>query len=99
MTDKKDPGKTTMPENRFVQGTNCQYHVLTPVDNNGDWINEKDGPMPPPKYTDTELFPFVGDCLKKGAAVTLNAGIYQEGRISPETLKQFSRLSTYLAQQ
>lgn len=96
LTDKTDPDRS-IPASRYAPGTKCQFHMLTPVDNNGDWINEKDGPMPLPKYSDTELFQFVGDCVKAGAAVTLNAGIYQDGRISHETLMQFNRLSGYLS--
>lgn len=95
ITDKTDPNRS-IPASRYASGTTCQFHVLTPIDNNGNWINEKDGPMPPPKYSDAELFPFVSDCVRSGAAVTLNVGIYQEGHISQETAKQLSRLTDYL---
>jgi len=93
LTDKTDPDKTIMPAGRFVPGTRCQFHALMPIDNHGDWINEKDGPMTAPKYSDAELFPFVQDCRKAGGALTLNVGIYQEGNISQETLLQLHRLS------
>jgi hypothetical protein len=98
LTDKTDPSRSIAPAH-YAPGTKCQFHALMPIDNNGDWINEKDGPMPPPKYADTTLFPFVHDCLKAGAAVTLNAGIYQDGRIAKTTLEQFSRLSQHLSSQ
>lgn len=98
ITDKADPNKS-IPARRYAPGTKCQFHVLFPIDNKGEWINEKDGPMPPPKYSDAELFPFMDNCLKAGAAVTLNAGIYQDGRISEETLMQFSRMTDHLALQ
>jgi hypothetical protein len=96
LTDKTDPDRS-IPASRYAPGTTCQFHVLTPIDNNGNWINEKDGPMPPPKYSDAELFPFVSDCVEAGAAVTLNVGVYQDGRISQETLKQLNRMAGYLA--
>ncbi len=98
ITDKTDPNKS-IPARRYAPGTKCQFHVLFPIDNKGEWINEKDGPMAPPKYSDAELFPFMSNCLKAGAAVTLNAGIYQDGRIGQETLMQFSRLSDHLVLQ
>jgi len=93
--DTTDPARSLSPS-RYAPGTACQFHVLMPIDNNGDWINEKDGPMPPPKYTDAELFPFVRDCIRAGAAVTLNVGVYQEGRMSTATLQQLSRMRKYL---
>ena len=87
-----------MPVGRFVEGTKCQFHVQTPIDCNGNWWHENSGPIPPPKYTDEELFPVVRNCLQTGGTVTLNVGIYQEGNISKETLAQLKRLSLDLKQ-
>jgi hypothetical protein len=64
-----------------------------PIDNHGNWINDKDGPLPPPKYSDEELFPFVQSCVKAGAALTMNVGVYQDGRMGKETLEQFRRMA------
>lgn len=86
----------TMPDDRFVKGTRCQFHVQTPIDCDGNWWNSKPGPMPPPKYRDEELFPVVRQVLKVGGTVTLNVGIYQEGHISEPTLAQLQRLNRLL---
>jgi hypothetical protein len=86
----------TMPSGRFVEGTECQFHVQTPIDCNGNWWHENPGSMPPPKYADEDLFPVVRNCLQTGGTVTLNVGIYQEGNISTATLSQLKRLNTSL---
>ncbi len=96
LTNKKDPN-SSIPPAHYAPGTTCQFHVLTPIDNNGDWINEKDGLMPPPKYSDEVLFPFVASCIKARAAVTLNVGIYQDGHLSQSTLAQLNRMSHHLS--
>lgn len=83
-----------LPESRFVGQTACQWHALVPID--CAWFHVKVGPMDPPRYSDLELFSFVRNCLEKGGAVTLNAGIYQEGRLGAETAAQLSRLSRCL---
>ena len=41
-----------------------------------------------PLFTDEQLADYVMDCNRKGAAVTMNIGVYQDGTPSPETLKQ-----------
>ena len=95
LNDKADR-KRSIPPLHFAEGTNCQFHVLMPIDNNGDWINNKDGEMPPPKYPDAELFEFVKSCTRAGCGVTLNVGIYQDGRLSQGTLEQLRRMKNYL---
>lgn len=92
LTDKHDPDRS-IPPRRYAEGTKCQFHVLTPIDNHGNWINEKNGPLPPPKYSDEELFPFVRSCVKAGAGVTMNVGLYQDGRMGKETLEQLKRMT------
>ena len=52
------------------------------------------GPMPPPKYSDADLFRFVKSCKAVGGAVTLNVGIYQEGHMAPASVAQLGRLAT-----
>ena len=92
VTDKNDPDHS-IPPRRYAEGTKCQFHILMPIDNHGNWINDKDGPLPPPKYSDEELFPFIQSCVKAGAALTMNVGIYQDGRMGKETLEQLRRMA------
>ena len=48
--------------------------------------------MEPPVYSDNDLIKFVNDFTKTGGAVTLNVGIFQEGRLGNETVKQLENL-------
>lgn len=91
-----EPTWSFLPTVRFVAGTKCQFHVLMPIDCEGHWENVKPGPMPPPRYSDEELFPPVRHCLNVGGTVTPNVGIYQEGHISATTLAQLKRLRNTL---
>ena len=72
-------GQLWLPKSRFLEGTACQWHALVPID--CMWMHTGPGPIPPPKYTDADLFRFVKDCRSVGGAVTLNVGIYQEGHL------------------
>jgi hypothetical protein len=54
------------------------------------------GPMEPPIYSDDELTGFLSNCLKVGGAVTLNVGIYLEGYLGQETVRQLARISRRL---
>jgi hypothetical protein len=83
-----------LPKSRFVEGTECQWHALVPID--CFWGHSVPGPMEPPKYSDEDLFGFVKNCKAVGGAVTLNVGIYQEGPIGEKTLAQLRRLSDAL---
>jgi hypothetical protein len=86
-----------LPKSRFVEGTSCQWHALVPID--CQWANEGPGPMPPPKYSDDDLFRFVKNCKAVGGAVTLNVGVYQEGGVAPASVAQLSRLAAVLGKQ
>ena len=86
---------TNMPEERFVPGTRCQWHVLTSTD--CFWGHNQPGPMEPPQYSDEELIGFVRACRAVQGAVTLNVGIYQEGHIAGATLAQLRRLSAAMS--
>ena len=92
----EEPTFTTLPSSRFVKGTQCQYHVMLPIDCNKDWMHNTPGKMPAPSYTDEELFNAVLNVLKIGGTVTLNVGIYQEGYINDETLQQLQRLNNFI---
>jgi hypothetical protein len=48
--------------------------------------------MEPPVYSDEQLQQFVKNYTRIGGAVTLNAGIFQEGHIGKLTLKQLQQL-------
>jgi hypothetical protein len=52
----------------------------------------KSAPMEPPLYRDEELGRFLSSCLAVGGAVTFNVGIYQEGHLGEETVKQIARI-------
>jgi hypothetical protein len=82
------------PKSGFAEGTTCQWHTLVPID--CEWIYGGPGPMPPPKYTDADLFRFVKRCKAVKGAVTLNVGIYQEGKMAPASVSQLSRLAVAL---
>src|SRR5208337_896616 len=81
-----------LPKSRFVEGTACQWHALVPID--CMWMHGGPGPIPPPKYSDNDLFRFVKSCKAVGGAVTLNVGIYQEGHMAPASVAQLGRMAT-----
>lgn len=53
---------------------------------------ERPAPMPEPVYPDDLLFDLVGRLIDMGGAVTLNAGIYADGRLGAATCDQLARL-------
>lgn len=83
-----------LPKTRFVEGTQCQWHALVPID--CFWMHSQPGEMEPLLYTDEDLFAFVLRCRAVGGAVTLNVGIYQEGLIGEDALLQLQRLRSCL---
>ncbi len=90
------PVSLVLPTGRFVEGTDCQWHGLLPIDCPWGYSPEATGPMDPPKYSDADLFSFVRQCLQVGGGVTLNVGIYQEGHMPAATLQQLSRMRSAL---
>jgi hypothetical protein len=108
---KEEEPRLFIPEHAYVEGTQCLYHALVPIDaywaHCNPWlailnvpfipvIPKNQDEMEPPLYTDKDLFKFVGDFTKAGGAVTLNVGIFQEGRLGKETVKQLEKLSESL---
>jgi hypothetical protein len=101
-----------MPTTAYVNGTQCLFHSLLPIDVNWghsnpwpDWTSipfkpvypKKQDEMQLPVYSDTHLQNFVKDFTKVGGAVTLNVGIFQEGHFGSETVKQLKRLKNVLS--
>ncbi|MCC6416373.1 MAG: hypothetical protein IT582_10735 [Opitutaceae bacterium] len=85
-----------LPTDRFVPGTTCQWHGLLPIDCLWGYNHPAEGPMPPPRFSDADLFSFVRQCLAVGGGVTLNVGIYQEGHLPQATLDQLARMRAAL---
>jgi hypothetical protein len=105
---KEEEPDLFIPEQAYVEGTQCLYHALVPIDaywaHCNPWlailnvpfisvIPKNQDEMEPPVYTDKDLIKFVSDFTKAGGAVTLNVGIFQEGRLGKETVKQLEKLS------
>lgn len=105
--DSKDNEALFMPEQAYVDGINCLYHVLLPIDGYWmhsrkkfpDWANvpfdfdpSKSKGMPDPIYSNDELRKFVKEFTKVGGAVTLNVNITQEGYLGSNTVKQLQKL-------
>ena len=81
-----------MPETRFVEGTETQWHALVPIDCNRFWWHTPKRPMTP-SYPDAELVSFLSQCRAVGGVVTFNVGISQEGALGAETVAQLSRIT------
>jgi hypothetical protein len=45
-----------------------------------------------PLFSDQELAAYIADCSKKGASVTMNIGVYQDGTASAATLQQLATI-------
>ncbi|MCX6361618.1 MAG: hypothetical protein NT029_17580 [Armatimonadetes bacterium] len=83
-----------LPDGRYAKGTRCLNHALLFID--AFWGHAKPGPMEPLLYTDEQLFTFVRNYRRAGGAVTLNVGIYQEGRLGTDAVAQLKRLKATL---
>lgn len=57
------------------------------------WGHAKlDTEMEPPRFTDEQVIEYVKACMKTGAAVSFNLGIFQDGTIGAATMKQMQAL-------
>lgn len=45
-----------------------------------------------PLFSDEVLAAYIADCNKKGAPVTMNIGVYQDGTVSPATMRQLQTI-------
>jgi len=104
----KDNNRLFLPDTAYVRGTKCLNHTLLPIDaywahgwgKLPDWTNFPFSPlysntpdgMEPPIYKDEQLQSFVKNFTDIGGAVTLNAGIFQEGHLGKLTIKQLQKL-------
>jgi alpha-L-fucosidase len=81
----------TLPTTGFFDDggpeSGLQPHVLIFLDD--PWAHgSQDTKIVPPRHSDAQLINYIKDCNSKGAAVTMNIGVYQDGTASPETLRQ-----------
>ena len=66
-----------------------QPHFLIFLDDS--WVHgAQDTKIRPPRLSDSQLINFINDCNRKGASVTMNIGVYQDGSASPATLDQLA---------
>lgn len=80
-----------LPEKGFFNDhgpqSGLQPHVLIFLDD--PWMHARPNtPIHSPLYSDQALATYVTDCNQKGAPVTMNIGVYQDGAPSPATLDQ-----------
>lgn len=62
-------------------------HVLIFLDDS--WLHgSQDTKIAPPRHSDEQLIDYIEDCNRKGATVTMNIGVYQDGTPSSQTLMQ-----------
>ncbi len=75
----------------YSAGEGLQLHTLIMLE--GIWVHGRaDSEMPSPDFTEKELIDFVEDITGKQGVVTLNLGIYQDGRIGEESRKLMGSL-------
>ena len=90
----------------------CLWHALMPIDCmwargipfNTDWQNPafkwvppEPGKMERPLYTVSDLEGLVRDFKAVGGGITFNVGIFQEGGLGPDTVRQLAKLASRLA--
>jgi len=67
--------------------TGLQPHLMVFLDD--AWVHGAlDTPIAAPIFNTQQLIEYIRDSNKKGAAVTLNIGVYQDGSPSPATIEQ-----------
>lgn len=82
------------PEARYITmgaGKGLQHQSLLFAD--APWVHSKpDTEMEAPLFQDDKLIEYVKACLANQGVVTINLGIFQDGRIGEATLKQMQAL-------
>ncbi len=72
-------------------GKGLQYHTLLMLD--APWVHDKPhAEMESPRFADQQLISYVKACMANKGVVTLNLGIFQDGTIGKETLRQMQSL-------
>lgn len=75
------------PKSRYFDygpAVGLQYQALLIME--PYWVQEKAG-IPDPRFSAEELSGYIRSCMTHGGAVTINLGIYQDGRVGPKALQ------------
>ncbi len=83
----------SLPVSGYFDGdgpaSGLQPHFLIFLDDS--WVHgTQDTKIAPPRLNDSQLINFISECNGKGASVTMNIGVYQDGSASPATLDQLA---------
>ncbi|KRF43665.1 alpha-L-fucosidase [Paenibacillus sp. Soil787] len=75
--------------------TGMQPHVLFWLDCSwGHW--DAPGEIVPPKVSEDELYEYIVACKMRGAAATINIGIYEDGSMAEKSVEMLHRVSKRL---
>ena len=84
-------GETTniipVPFNGFLKDgcvPDLRYHVLLIME--PYWVQEK-AEMPDPRFNSAQLSEYIRNCSENGGAVTINMGMYQNGKVGEKALQ------------
>jgi len=79
-----EPATSPRFDHEPVQGV--PYHTLLITDE--PWVHHRhDAEDSAPHHTPEELRGYIESCMKGGGAVTVNLGIYQDGRMGDRALE------------
>ena len=76
-----------IPVNGFLKEgpvTDLRYQVLLVME--PYWVQEK-AEMPEPRFSSKQLVDYINSCSENGGAVTVNMGIYQNGKVGEKALQ------------
>jgi len=80
-----------LPKSRFLDN-GLQWHGWTCLDDRA-WVHSKiDTDIPAPLYTDDQIIDFVRKCNEHQCPMCFNVGVYQDGTISSDAIRQLSKL-------
>jgi hypothetical protein len=83
---EEDPPKSRYKDNGL------QWHGWVCLDDKR-WIHSKrNTEIPDVRFSDEDVVRYVQNCIKHQAPVTFNLSIYQDGRMSPKSLRQMQML-------
>ncbi|HTF27395.1 MAG TPA: alpha-L-fucosidase [Flavitalea sp.] len=93
-------GEAASPVNTPVNGTvergpgkGLRYQALIIME--PYWVQQKTE-MPDPRFNDEELSDYIEKCNAEGGAVTINLGIYQNGKIGDKALQTMKKVKARL---